>query len=264
MPANSPRPRTSPTTAERRDRVGEQLRAACRPPTADCARRARRRAAAAAPRARPRAPIGWCDQVKPCTNSPADLHGVVHRAARDREPERPRAARRALARDEDVGPHAPVVAREPRAGAAESGHHLVGDEQHTVRLADLGDGGPVVVGRHARAERRARDRLGHERGDALGADLVDRRVELRGELCAARRARGTGRPERRAPIGRATAGTARAAGRGPTRRARRGCCRGTSRGGRSRCDGRAGGGRGGTRGRACSAVSIASLPPLTG
>ena len=63
----------------------------------------------------------------------------------------------------------PVVAREPRAGAAEAGHHLVGDEQHAVATADVRDCGPVVVGWNRRAGGRAADRLGDERGDPLRA-----------------------------------------------------------------------------------------------
>ena len=80
----------------------------------------------------------------------AGADGVVDRAARHGQPQRPVAGGGPLGQDQDVGPDRPVVAGEPAAGAAEPGHDLVGDEQHPVAAADLGDRRPVVVGGHGR------------------------------------------------------------------------------------------------------------------
>ena len=63
--------------------------------------------------------------------------------------------------------------REPLAGAAEAGDHLVGDQQHLVAVADLAQAGEVVVGRRVDAAR-ALDRLGDHRGDRVRTFLLDR------------------------------------------------------------------------------------------
>jgi hypothetical protein len=92
-----------------------------------------------------------------------------------------------LPADEQVGHDAKVVYREAAPGAAESRHHLVGDEQHAVAPADLGEPGPVAVGRHERAAGRADDRLGHDgrhRLRALATDHLLDRVRA-GERAAA-------------------------------------------------------------------------------
>src|SRR6266545_5597338 len=86
--------------------------------------------------------------------------GVVDLAGGHGQAERPVAGGGALGERKDVGPHAPVVAGEPAPGAAEAGHDLVGDQQHAVAAADVGDRRPVVVGRDGGAEGGAGDRLG--------------------------------------------------------------------------------------------------------
>ncbi len=111
-------------------------------------------------------------------------------SGRGSEAERPVARRGAFRRDEDVGSDAPVVDSEPAAGAAETGHHLVGDKQYAVSPADISDGRPVVIGRDSGAQRRADDGLGDERGDRPRARLVDRPVELGRQLVG--RAEGVG------------------------------------------------------------------------
>jgi hypothetical protein len=101
--------------------------------------------------------------------------GVVDRPRGHGQPERPVAGGGPLGQDQDVGPDRPVVAGEPAAGAAESGHDLVGDDQHPVAAADLGDRRPVVVGRDGRPQAGPGDRLGHERGHRArrrGEDLL--------------------------------------------------------------------------------------------
>ena len=89
-----------------------------------------------------------------------------------------------------------MIDPEPAAGAAEAGHHLVGDEQHTVTPADIGDGRPVVVGRDGGGQRGADDGLGHERGDRPGARLAIVRSSSAASSSAEPRALAPGSPER--------------------------------------------------------------------
>ena len=111
--------------------------------------------------------------------------GRVDGIRRGDEPERPVARRRPLGRHEDVRPDAPVIEREPAPGSPEAGHDLVGDEQHAVPAADVGDGRPVAVGRDDRGQRRADDRLGDERGHGARARRLEGPVELGGEIVGA-------------------------------------------------------------------------------
>ena len=59
----------------------------------------------------------------------------------------------ALGHRDEVGHDAPVVDGEPPAGAAEAGHHLVGDQQDAVPVADLAHALHVAVGRDQDAVR---------------------------------------------------------------------------------------------------------------
>jgi hypothetical protein len=95
-----------------------------------------------------------------------------------------------------------VIHAEPAAGPAEPGHHLVGDEQHAVAAADVGDRPPVPVGRLDRGQRRTNDRLGDERGDGAGPGRLEGPVQLAREL--------VGCPER---VGAGVARTVRVGGR---------------------------------------------------
>ena len=84
-----------------------------------------------------------------------------HRAARDVR------AVHALAHHQQVGDEAPVVAREHRPRAPEPGHHLVDDQQHAVRVADLAHQRPVALRRRevaADAEQRLRQERRHRAG----------------------------------------------------------------------------------------------------
>ena len=74
-------------------------------------------------------------------------HLVDDLAARDHRAERHVARVDPLRDAEDVGHDVPVLAREPPAGAAEAGHHLVEDQQDPVAVADLADRLQVAVGR---------------------------------------------------------------------------------------------------------------------
>ena len=77
-----------------------------------------------------------------------------------------------------VGRDALLLARVARAGAAHAAHHFVEDQQHAVAVADFADALEVAGRRGNRAERRADDGLGDERGDVVGAELDDLRFEL--------------------------------------------------------------------------------------
>jgi hypothetical protein len=91
-----------------------------------------------------------------------------------------------------------VLDGEVAAGAAEPGHHLVGDEEDTVAVADLPDAGQVARGSGDGPERGADDRLGDEGGDVLGADL---------RMCGRARRR-SGGYIRAGPVGPAAVGMA--------------------------------------------------------
>jgi hypothetical protein len=88
------------------------------------------------------------------------------------------AARQPLASDEDVGCHTEVLDREALAGAPEAGHHLVGDQQHAVPSADLGQPRPVLLRRDQRPAARADDRLGDDGGHRLGPLVSDDSLDL--------------------------------------------------------------------------------------
>ena len=90
------------------------------------------------------------------------------------------AAAEALAAVDDVGLDREVLVAPAGAGAAEPGHHLVGDEQDVVAPADLGDGAPVVVGRREAGAGGAGDRLEHEGGDRVGPSRSIVVLERRG------------------------------------------------------------------------------------
>ena len=73
----------------------------------------------------------------------------------------------------DVGRDAVRLDRPPRAGAAHTHQHLVGDEQDVVAVADLPHAAEVLGTRRRPARGRAADRLGDERGHVLGAEPGD-------------------------------------------------------------------------------------------
>ncbi len=63
------------------------------------------------------------------------------------------------------------------AEAAEGGHHLVGDVEHVVALADLPGAAVIALRRHADAAG-AENRLGDEAGDLVGAQFLDLVLQL--------------------------------------------------------------------------------------
>ena len=69
-----------------------------------------------------------------------------------------------------------MLAAEPGAEAAEAADHLVQREQHPEALAHAAHLGPVALRRHDHAAG-ALDRLGDERGHALGPERLDARRE---------------------------------------------------------------------------------------
>ena len=119
---------------------------------------------------------------EPVDEAGAVQDGVANGSGRRDEAEWEIARGRTLGTDEDVGPDAPVIDAEPRAGAPEGGHHLVGDQQDAVPLADLGDRGPVAIRGDGGRKRRADDRLGDERGDGAGTGRFEGALELGGQL----------------------------------------------------------------------------------
>ena len=88
----------------------------------------------------------------------------------------------ALPCDHDVRHDVPVVNGELLAGAAESAHHLIRDEQHAVSAADLGHARPVAVRRNERAAGGAHYGFGDERGDGVGPFAQDDLFKLIGGL----------------------------------------------------------------------------------
>src|SRR5262249_11134216 len=68
----------------------------------------------------------------------------------------------ALGRYQNVRLNIPVIHGEPFTGPAPTGHHLVSDEQDTVRVADLAEFGEILGGRNEHAIG-ADDRLGKDR-----------------------------------------------------------------------------------------------------
>src|SRR6185436_4704214 len=104
--------------------------------------------------------------------------GVGDEAAGDDGAQGRVAARQALADDDQVGDDAPVIDGEVPAGAADAGHHLVGDQKDVVPGADLSRPLPVAVHGGDGAERGADDRLGDEGGDGVGPLLVDGGLEV--------------------------------------------------------------------------------------
>ena len=84
----------------------------------------------------------------------------------------------ALGHRDDVRDDVPVVDREPLAGAAEAGHHLVGDQQDPVPVADLADRLQVAVGRDDDPVR-ADDGLEDHGGDGVRALVHEDLLEVR-------------------------------------------------------------------------------------
>ena len=71
-----------------------------------------------------------------------------------------------------------MVAREPPAGTAETGHHFVEDEQDPVAVAHLADRAQVALRRHDDAVR-ARDRLEDDGSDSLRVLVGEHLLEVR-------------------------------------------------------------------------------------
>ena len=82
--------------------------------------------------------------------------GVGDILARDGSADGQVAAGEGFGDGEDVGLDAPVLRREPLAGAAEAGDDLIADEEDAVPVADLADGGPVLGVRERGRRRRWR------------------------------------------------------------------------------------------------------------
>ena len=101
------------------------------------------------------------------------LEGRRHGFGAEYARERRIAARKPLARHQDVRLDAPPIQGEARAGPTEAAHHLVGQEQDVVFVAEGPNRWPVAVGRHQRAAAGADDGFGKEPRDGTRAFLVD-------------------------------------------------------------------------------------------
>jgi hypothetical protein len=64
------------------------------------------------------------------------------------------------------------------AGSTKTGHHLIGDEQDAVTIADLANPLKIAGSCGNRTERRAHHRLGNECGNIVSADLPNRELEV--------------------------------------------------------------------------------------
>ena len=100
---------------------------------------------------------------------------VVHADPAEREV----AGGHRLGEQHQVRLHAPVVEREQLAGAAESGNHFVGHQQHVVAVADFADARKVVVLRRDHSAG-ALHRLRQEHGHAVGPLPLDGALQLVG------------------------------------------------------------------------------------
>ena len=116
--------------------------------------------------------VGEPAREEPVAHLIDDLAAGDHRAERDVAGVDP------LRDAEDVGDDVPVLAGEPLAGAAEARHHLVEDQQDPVAVADLAHALEVAVGRQDDPVR-ARDGLEDDRGDRVGALVLEDLLEVR-------------------------------------------------------------------------------------
>ena len=63
------------------------------------------------------------------------------------------AGRQSLRHAKQIGNHLPVIDRKPRAGASEASHHLIGNHQYAVLVAQLADTFEISIRRNKNAIR---------------------------------------------------------------------------------------------------------------
>ena len=105
---------------------------------------------------------------------------VHHALARQHAGDRLVARAQPLRHGDDVGRDTLRRDREQGPGAAHATHHLVGDEQGAVAVANLADPCKIARRRRHATQGRAGHRLGHERGDGLGPQAEDFLLQLAG------------------------------------------------------------------------------------
>ena len=110
----------------------------------------------------------------------AALQHIHHLVARGDGTERHVPTAQPLAAHDDVGLEGEVLVAEVATRAAVTGHHLVGDEQHVVLPAQVGDRAPVLVAGGEACAGRAGHRLGDEPGDGGGILLLEHLRHLLG------------------------------------------------------------------------------------
>ena len=79
----------------------------------------------------------------------------------------------------DVGNHPPVIHGKGDAGASESGHDLISNQDDIVAIADVPDGRVVVGRRRHPRRRRSQHGLGNESRDVFAFPLVESRAPVR-------------------------------------------------------------------------------------
>ena len=103
-----------------------------------------------------------------CISEPEPLASAsTSRSGGDQRRDRRVSSPQTLAEGHEVRHNAELRDGSPRAGAARTGQHLVGDEEHLVAIADLPDPAEVVRRRHGSPARRPTHRLGDERRHRL-------------------------------------------------------------------------------------------------
>ena len=118
--------------------------------------------------------VGVAVRDEPCGRGDVERFG---NAGADRgRAQRHITGRQALGETGHVGFHPPAAGAEQAAAAPEPGDHLVGDQQHVVRVADFPHQRPVIRRRHDDAARPLYG-LGDERGDILRAQRPDLPVQ---------------------------------------------------------------------------------------
>ena len=111
-------------------------------------------------------------------------HRVDHTLARQGAADRLIARAETLGDGDDVRRRVLRGDRKQGAGPAHAAHHLVGDEQHPVVVADLADAAEIARRRRHAAQGRAGHRLRDKGGDGLGPQAEDLPLQLAGDPLA--------------------------------------------------------------------------------
>src|SRR5581483_1270597 len=111
-------------------------------------------------------------------------NGLDHAGGGDDRAQGSIPAGQALGGDQKVRRNLPVLAGEVAAGATASRHDFIRNPEQAARIADLANALHVAIGRHRRAESRARNRLADERSRGA-AGCSDRPLQFQRVLLRA-------------------------------------------------------------------------------